>query len=249
MKPGVLYGIGVGPGDPELITMKGVKILARCRHIFVPITRIEKKSTALAIAKRYVSAESAIHELIFPMTTDQEELQQRWDESAQGIASVLMAGEDACFLTLGDPFLYSTYIYLLRALRRVAADVEVATVPGVTAFSAAAALTEFAVGEGNESVRIVPAADNIDTVRDALLQGGTVIIMKVGRQLTKVLDLLEELGLMDQGVFVSRAGLDGEYTALDLRKLREEMTEASYFSIMLVHAAKNGDSLPSPGCQ
>lgn len=239
MQPGVLYGIGVGPGDPELITMKGAKILARCKHVFVPVTRREKKSTALAIAFPHIEAGSQIHELVFPMKTDRAELERHWDEAAEHIAAVVRTGEDASFLTLGDPFLYSTYIYLLRALRKQDKVIKVITIPGVTSFSAAAALTEFAVGEGTETVTIVPTADNIEAVREALKRGGTVVLMKVGRHLQDVLALLDEFNLMDQGVFVSRAGLDGEVTEMNLHELRKQSQETSYFSILLIHTGNS----------
>ena len=115
-KTGTLYGIGVGPGDPELITLKGARVLGECRQVFVPKARGEGDSAALAIAGAHLRADAEIHELVFPMITDRKELARRWEESAGQVAAVLQAGEDACFLTLGDPLLYSTYIYLLRAL-------------------------------------------------------------------------------------------------------------------------------------
>lgn len=235
MQTGIFYGIGVGPGDSELITMKGARILAQCRHIVVPKTRMEKKSTALNIAKPYIGSQAEIHELVFPMTNDRDQLAQHWEDAGQQIAAVLRTGDDACFLTLGDPLLYSTYIYLLRALRKQAPEIEVITVPGVTSFSAAAALTEFAVGEGNESVHIVPTADNIEAVREALQSGGTVILMKVGKRLPEILDLVAEFDLLEQGVFVSRAGMDDQHTELDLRRLRDQAAAASYFSTLLIH--------------
>jgi precorrin-2/cobalt-factor-2 C20-methyltransferase len=238
---GVFYGIGVGPGDPELITVKGAKALARCRHVFVPKSRAEKASIALEIARGYLGADSEIHELFFPMTRDRDELSKRWDEAAECIAAVIGRGEDACFLTLGDPLLYSTYIYLLRALRRQLPEVRVITIPGVTAFSAAAALTEFPVGEGNESVCIIPTADNIDAVREAIERNSTVILMKVGKRLSEALDLLEQSGIEDQCVFVSRAGMEGERIELNPRKLREEAREPDYLSILLIHTGKVGD--------
>lgn len=234
MKLGIMYGIGVGPGDPELISVKGARILAECRHVFVPKTRAEKESTALAIARRYVPPDASIHELIFPMTTDRSELSQQWESSAQNIASVILSGKDACFLTLGDPFLYSTYAYLLRAVRARIPNLKAITVPGITSFCAAAALTEFSLGEGNETVSVVPTPDNFDRVRETLSKKGTVVLMKVGRHLGKVLEILEELDLLEQGVFASRIGMDGEVTELDLGQLKCEGLEAGYFSILLV---------------
>src|SRR5208337_3722968 len=115
MKIGVLFGIGVGPGDPELMTVKGAKVLERCGHVFVPKARSENGSIALAIADRYLRADSRIYELLFPMSADSGELSRRWTEAARSVADVVGMGEDACFLTLGDPLLYSTYIYLVRS--------------------------------------------------------------------------------------------------------------------------------------
>ncbi len=96
---------------------------------------------------------------------------------------MLETGADACFLTLGDAFLYSTYIYLLRALRIRIPDVDVVTVPGITSFSAAAAIAEFPIGEAKKPVTIVPTADDLDEVRRAVSSGGAVILMKIGKRL------------------------------------------------------------------
>ena len=237
-KTGTLYGIGVGPGDPELMTLKGARVLRECRRVFVPKARDEGGSAALSIAGGLLRADALVQELVFPMVTDKQELARRWQESARELAAVLQAGEDACFLTLGDPLLYSTYIYLLRALRGILPDVAVVTVPGVTAFSAAAALTDFPVGEAKDPVTIVPTADDLRAVEEALDRGGTVILMKVGKRLEKLLDLLQSRDLIDQAVFVARAGQPGQRLETDLRRLRQESPEAGYLSIILVHAEK-----------
>lgn len=239
MKLGTLYGIGVGPGDPELVTLKGARVLSRCRHVFVPKARTASDSVALAIAKQHIGPEAQVRELVFPMTTDRQELSDRWGESAEVVARVLQDGQDACFLTLGDPLLYSTYIYLLRALKARIPDAKVVTVPGVTAFSAAAALTDFPVGEGKQPVTIVPTADDLEDVRRALAMGGTVVLMKIGKRLADVLQLLEEAGALDDGVFVARAGLDGQRIETDLRNLKQEGPEVGYLSIILVRSGKD----------
>ena len=236
MKLGTLYGIGVGPGDPELITMKGANLISRCRHIFVPKARTAADSLALSIANRYLGKSSEVHELLFPMTSEREELSRRWGESARKIISALEKGEDACFLTLGDPLLYSTYIYLLREIRAKIPDADVVTVPGITAFSAAAALAEFPVGEAKESVTVIPTADDLDEVRKALKEKGTVILMKIGRRLPDILNILEDAGVIDESVFVSRAGMSDQRVETDLRALRNENPEAGYLSIILVHS-------------
>jgi len=238
MNDGALYGIGIGPGDPELITLKGARLISACRHIFVPKARTAAESVALAIARPLVGPEARIEELVFPMTADTEELAERWDAAAASVAAVLESGKDACFLTLGDPLLYSTYIYLLRALRRRLPGLKAVTVPGITAFGAAAALADFPVGEGRAPVTIVPAADDLASVRQALAQGGTAVLMKIGRRLPEVLDLLDAEGLLEKSVFVSRATMADQRIETDLRRLKTEGPEAGYLSIILVHTGK-----------
>ncbi len=238
MNIGTLYGIGVGPGDPELITVKGAKLLESCGHLFVPKARVKAESVALEIVKSYVGGKTQIHELVFPMVTDKAELAEKWAESARSIAEVLKAGNDACFITLGDSLLYSTYIYLLRALKEVLPEVKTVTIPGITAFSAVAALTNFPVGEGKEPVTIIPAADDLKAVENALMGDGTVVLMKIGKRLQPILDLLEKAGAIENAVFVSNVGMDDERLVTDLKGLRNENPETGYLSIILIHVGK-----------
>lgn len=234
MMYGTLYGIGVGPGDPELITLKGARLLSRCAHVFVPKARTKAESVALAIAKEHVSPDARVEELLFPMVTDEEELDRQWQIAAKEVAAVLEQGEDACFLTLGDPMLYSTYAYLLRALQQKLGPVNAVTVPGVTAFSAAAALTQFPIGTAKLPVIIVPTCDDLEFVRHALSMKGTVVLMKIGKRLGRILDLLQETGTIDRAVFVARAGMADEQIETDLTRLRDKSEEAGYLSVILV---------------
>ena len=246
MTLGTLYGIGIGPGDPELITLKGARLISACRHLFVPKARTATESVALAIARPLVGPDARIEELVFPMTADREELAEKWGAAAARIAEVLTAGDDACFLTLGDPLLYSTYIYLLRALRMRLPALKAVTVPGIMAFGAAAALAEFPVGQGREPVTIVPAADDLTAVRRALAQGGTVVLMKIGKRLPEVFDLLDGEGLLERSVFISHVGMEAQRIETDLRRLRNEGPEAGYLSIILVHALNRDSALIIP---
>ena len=239
MMQGTLYGIGVGPGDPELMTVKGAAVLAQCAHVFVPKAKTAAESTALTIAGRYIRQGAQIHELVFPMTMDEEVLSHRWRENAQAVVSVLEACKDACFITLGDLFLYSTFIYLLREIRKLLPAVKVVSVPGITSFSAAASLSSFPVGEGLAPVTLIPAAaDDPIALQEALGKAGTVVLMKIGRRLPDILDIIENTGLTDHSVFVAYAGMKSQRVETDLRNLRNLSPEAGYLSIILVRTGK-----------
>jgi precorrin-2/cobalt-factor-2 C20-methyltransferase len=172
------------------------------------------------------------------MTAYPAVLSHCWSEAASRVAAVLKQGTDACFLTLGDSMLYSTYIYLLQELQRTYPDLHAVTIPGINSFSAAAALTGFPLGVGKESVHIVPASDNLDSVRRALGMGGTVVLMKVGARLAEIVKILEEEGLLPHAVWVARAGQPGQQIATDLTKLKVDTVQAGYLSTILVHAGK-----------
>jgi precorrin-2/cobalt-factor-2 C20-methyltransferase len=231
---GIFYGVGVGPGDPDLITVKGARMLASCQKVFVPTARVKSESLARQIAQKHLPDDAQIQELVFPMSKDPRVLEESWGRAVVPVVDVIKKGEDACFLTLGDPLLYSTYIYLVRALKKNIPDLEVRTVPGVPAFCAAAASTCFPVGEGITKVGIVPVSDKLEGLRRALDEFDTLVLMKVAQQLPAVLDLLEERGVLDKAVFVSRTGQDGERVVTDLGELRDEGPKAGYLSIILV---------------
>ncbi len=233
---GTLYGIGVGPGDPEWMTVKAVRILSTCRHVCVPKSGLTADSVALEIARNYLRPDAIVHEQSYPMTADPRVLREHWQRAAGEVHEILARGEDCCFLTLGDALLYSTYIYLLRELRAIEPAAKIVTVPGVTAFSAAAALTNRPLGEGKQLLMIVPASDDLQQFSAALDRGGTVVLMKIGRRLAAVLDALEARGLLEQTIFVSRAGLPQQQVETDVRRLRGLPDEAGYLSILIVQA-------------
>jgi precorrin-2/cobalt-factor-2 C20-methyltransferase len=224
------------------MTVQAVRILATCRHVCVPMSGQGSASgqgpdsLALEIARPHLGPHAVIHQQAFPMTSDETVLRQCWQQAAREVLAILDGGDDCAFLTLGDALLYSTYIYLLHELRAICPAVQVVTVPGITAYSAAAALTNFPVGEGKQPVTIVPATDDLDPFTQALDRGGTVVLMKVGRRLETVLDALEARGLLEQGVFVAYAGMPQQQVETDLRRLRGQGEKTGYLSLLIVQA-------------
>jgi precorrin-2/cobalt-factor-2 C20-methyltransferase len=234
----VLHIIGVGPGDPELLTVKAVNTLRRCGHIFTPIARTKSESIALTIAQASIGSGASIHRLHFPMVCDSEMLAASWAACAAKVAAIMKEGEEAAFLTLGDPMVYSTAIYLIAALREAAPGIAVRIVPGIPAFCAVAALTGVSLGEGKMPISILPATDDLVSIREATRRGGTVVVMKVGERLGDVIDLLEEINAVERAVFVAHAGQKDERIETDIRKLRDAGKTAGYLSIILIRAEK-----------
>jgi precorrin-2/cobalt-factor-2 C20-methyltransferase len=232
---GVLYGIGVGPGDPGLMTIKAARILGGTRRVFAPRSRQERNSKALQIAGPYLNPEAIVHEMVFPMTRDRAQLEKSWLENARTVAEPLLAGEDACFITLGDSTLYSTFTYVVRTLRSIHPEAVISIVPGVTAFSAVAASSEFPVGWGKAPVTILPSTEDFGALEKALGNQGAVVIMKVGKRLPLIIDLLEKLNLLDNAVFASKVGLEGQRLVTDLRELRYDDKAQEYISTILVN--------------
>jgi precorrin-2/cobalt-factor-2 C20-methyltransferase len=239
MKKGTLYGIGLGPGDPDLITVKGVAILQACRHVFVPRTREGQENAVLAIAEKHINPDAEIHEIVFGAAADRTELSAGSEDSARRIAEVLESGEDACVIARGDILLYSPYTQVLSALRRRMPELEAITIPGISAFSAAAALANCPLGRGKQPITIVPSADDLEGVRRAVSEGGTVVVLDIGRRLGGILDILENAGVIGRSVFVSRAGIAGQRVESDLRNLRGHDSEAQHLSTILIKGKRD----------
>lgn len=235
----VLHCLGVGPGDPELITLKAQRILARVRRVIVPTAREEAESLALSIARAHLAPDAEAHPCLFPMSDDRGILAAHWRAAADRVAALLGDDGEAAFLTLGDPLLYSTAIHLARALRRHHPRIRVAFVPGVMALGAAAALAGVPLGCGRRPVTIVPAAgDDPEAVRRALRGGGTVVLMKIGRRLPELRALLAAEGALARAVLVARAGLPGERVVHDLAALGDGDMAAGYLAVIIVPAAE-----------
>ena len=238
MKTGTFYGIGVGPGDPELITVRGAHLISSCGCIVVPKSRMKTESIALKIARKYISEGTEIIEQVYPMTSDQHLLKDKWSVAAAEVINILRKPQDVCFLSLGDPLFYSTHIYLLRELRELEPGLETITIPGIMAMGAASAITDFPLGEAKKPVTVVPTSDDLVATRRAIETGGNVVLMKIGKRLQSIIELLEELDVIDKAVFIAKAGQQEEIIETDLRKLKNKDPKAGYLSIILIDASK-----------
>ena len=216
MAKGKLYGIGVGPGDPELLTLKGARILREADIIASPNIG-SGMQTALRIVGSYIEGKDVL-DCSTPMTRDKDATAAAYDAIADKLAAVLDEGKNVAFITLGDAGVYSTYYYVHE--RMVARGYDCEVVAGVTSFSAASARLGVALCEGSEQLLVVPVASGDPTA--ALDVPGTKVFMKSGRDLLKLRDALRERGLSHKAMMVANCGLPGERVVRDFDDFDED---------------------------
>lgn len=231
MPIGDFYGIGIGPGDPELLTLKAARIIKEVDVIFVPKAGIKEESMALEIVSPLLDGKRVV-EKVFPMVKEQEKLESHWKEAALAIKEELEKGNSVAFLTIGDPLTFSTYVYLLRCLRGMVPEEKIHTIPGVTSFNAAASLANLSLAQRDERIAIVPVPDDVEELRPILEGFDTVILMKVAKRLDKVISLLEEMNLSHHALFASHVGLKDAYLTRNLSELKG--SGRGYMSIIIV---------------
>ena len=183
---GKLYGIGVGPGDSELVTLKAARILETVPVIFSPKSSKEKDSIALSIVKPILEKRDDYKRLmivapIFPMIEDKSELEKIWDSAAEMIAQYLDSGRDVAFITLGDTSIFSTYSYVQK---RLIDYYEIETIPGITSFTACAAARNKALVEQNQILTVVPKID--ERLGEVLEYSDSIVLMKASRNTSEL---------------------------------------------------------------
>ncbi len=230
---GTLYGIGVGPGDPELLTLKAVNVLKKVAHVFAAASSNNDYSLAYEIVKQHLPQDVPVDQLNFPMTFNPERLESAWQANCEKVVEILKQGKNVAFLTLGDPMTFSTFIYLMRKIRMRLADVTISVIPGVTSFQAAAAAANLPLAEGEEVFTIVSGAKGGDRLKEVMNASDNIVLMKTYKQLPQILDRVEEMGLKDSCCFISRCGLDGEIVERDFEKLLN-MSQPNYLSLMII---------------
>ena len=228
---GTLYGIGVGPGDPELLTLKAIRVLGEVDVIFAAASTKNDYSTAFGIASPHLREDVRVIQLGFPMTKDEEQLKEAWKANAIIVAQALDRGENAAFLTLGDPLTYSTYGYLQRTLLDLDPDTRLRVVPGITSFHAAAAQIGLVLAESKESLLITSGVSDKDRLEAQLDVADNAVILKAYKNFSEIRETLTRLRLDDKTVLVSRLGMDGESILTDIKDAPEQ---PHYFSLALV---------------
>ncbi len=236
---GRLYLVGIGPGDPELMTCKAVRILESTEVWVAPKAKKNGSSSAVQIASGQVALNGKeVLEFCFPMKKvrmgqdHDPEVEQGWHQAAETVLHHLEQGRDVAFPTLGDPSLYSTAFYLLAVLQELRPELPVTIIPGITAMAACSANVCSPLGLGDDVVSIVPAAFDDERLRGILQTFDAVVLMKVFRKLPRIIGLLDELGLTDQAVLIERCGMEDQQIYTDIREAADK--KLHYFTTLLV---------------
>lgn len=229
----VVYAVGVGPGDPELLTRKAERILRSVDVICAPTGAAEGGSYALSIVDEFIDrSRQEVLVQLFPMVKDMKGLDPYWEEAADQVAQRVAQGKDVAFVTIGDPFLYSTYLYIHRIFLAKYPEIKIEVVPGISSILASSAVSGLPLGLGAERIAILPATYEKDELKRTLEEFDTVVLMKVNRVFDAVYAALKELGREKSGVFVRRVGSADEEVHHDLEALLGRKLD--YLSMLIV---------------
>ncbi len=243
MNKGTFYVVGVGPGDPELMTLKATKILDKCPAWLAPAARKNGDSTALTIVNGAMQSEGKdilIHH--FPMkkvlseTKQDSELQDSWEAAALWVNEKLEKGLDVALPTLGDPAIYCTGFYVCETLLAKHPDVNVEIVPGISAIGATAAAAKTPLCLGDDKLVVIPAVFENGDLRETLETFDSMVFMKVYKSMDRLVPLLKEMNLLDKAVLVERTSMGAEQVHHDLESLIGK--ELHYFSTLIVRKRK-----------
>lgn len=222
---GMLYGVGVGPGDPELITRKAERVIRQSAVLAVPDAGRGEK-TALNIVGELAEGKQLLS-CAAPMVRDHEALNAAYERNADLVCAALDEGKDVAFITLGDPTVYSTYLYLHKKVVARGYDAEI--ISGVPSFCAVAARLGTALCEKSERLLIVPASHK--DVTDCLDLDANLVFMKAGKEIGALKETLDHHGLLDKASLVANCGMEGELVCPNFADLEEG---SGYFSVVLV---------------
>ncbi|MFH1859559.1 MAG: precorrin-2 C(20)-methyltransferase [bacterium] len=244
-----LYVVGVGPGDPELLTLKAIRILERVSCICVPKGKEEGISLALSIVEGALNLEGKeIIPAYFPMrktrtqeagsrrqeenlSFDQCEMDAEWQKTIESIMERIDKGIDVAFITLGDPTLYSTFFYLYDRLLELNPGINIQIIPGVSSINTAASRAGIPLGLANEKIAIIPA-NYEDDLKEILPRFDTIVLMKVHKVFGDIVKTLTDMGILDRATYISRAGMEDEAIFKDIRDVKAK--DLNYFSMVIV---------------
>ena len=234
-----LTGIGVGPGDPDLLTVKAVNAIQNADTIMCPASAEDRPSIALSVVDSLIdkSKNQEIVKLIFPMTKDKDVLESHWKVNSKIMAEKVLSGKNVVYLTVGDPYLYSTWIYMHREISQNHPDMKITVIPGIVSMFTFASKVGISIAEGAEKVAIIPSCYDLSSVKEIAKNSEVLVFLKDGRYFDQVIELVRESGFPDDSIFAigQDLGTDKEI----IRKLRlgdvnDDTLTTKYFSILVI---------------
>jgi precorrin-2/cobalt-factor-2 C20-methyltransferase len=233
-----LFCVGCGPGDPELLTIRALNLITEADVIFVPTSKLDKPSIALSIVAKYIKETTKIINLVFPMVKDKDALKDYWKKNTFEISQMVRTGKKTLYLTVGDPSLYSTWIYIHRELKKNHKDIEIEIIPGITSIFAFAAESKISLVEGNEHLSIVPACYDLNKVKNTVKASDTIVFLKDGRYFDNVIEMLSDSGFGEETQIAIAQDVSTKENILEIKHLKDlkgkKQPSQKYFSIMVV---------------
>jgi precorrin-2/cobalt-factor-2 C20-methyltransferase len=223
-------GVGVGPGDPELLTIKATRLIREAAVVFAPVRRPGDRSLALEIVAEHVDKRR--QQLIYVPFPESRE-GEAWDDPARRVVEALGCDRFGVFLTEGDPLLFGSFGHVAAAIRRLCPDLEIEIVPGVSSVTAAAAAAGVALADYEDRLAVVPATADLCEVERTLVEFDCVVVLKVGRRLDALLESIERLGLSGAAVYVRRCGWPDQQIVKNVRSLIPDPPR-DYFALLIV---------------
>jgi precorrin-2/cobalt-factor-2 C20-methyltransferase len=234
-KTGILYGVGVGPGDPDLLTIKAIKILSHVDVVFAASSIKNNHSLAIEIARPHLPENKDVRMLSFQMSNNENSRELLWQQNVGLIMKELEKGKSVAFLTLGDSLTYSTFGYLLKIINQQAPHIKVVCVPGITSYQAAASRINTPLVEGDESLLIMSGARGGDEIRKYGASTDNVVLLKAYRNVADINSALKDADLLKNSVGITRCGRKNEEIILDITEF--EKRKPDYWTLVI--AKKN----------
>ena len=223
-------GIGVGPGDKDLVTLKAIKEIKKCDIVFKPVVKKGKKSVAFQIIKDYISKKTKVVDLVFKMSKDKNKRKKYRMKLTEKVKEEILKGNRCCFITIGDPCLYSTYMYIVNNLKKD--NIKIKTIPGITSYQSIFAKINESMALEEENFAVYPVNDNKEKIKKIIEVNDNIVFMKIKRNQKLIYNLLKEKKLENKIVIASNVGKKNEYISYNINDLINK--EFSYFTTLIV---------------
>jgi precorrin-2/cobalt-factor-2 C20-methyltransferase len=236
---GSISAVGLGPGDPGLLTIKALEVIKDADIVITPKSAGKDDSVARVIVEKAAGKDKNFMEISYPMVRNSSERESGWKSAAEDIYKIVLEGKKVVFTTLGDLSIYSTFEYFRRAWKKIAPDIQIETVPGISSFQAAAAAAGSDLAIGGAGFCVIPLPENIEDLDKYLELHQTVAVMKISGRLNDLIEYLGSRGLLESSSFASHVSMENSLVVPDMSRMPPVDEKTGYLSLVLVHRREN----------